>query len=334
LLVLKADVTNEEQMRSIVAEARRRFGQINGVIHTASNTSGGIIQLKTLEAAHTALAPKLRGTLLLRSVLQDEPLDFIALFSNTLSITGALGQSDYCAANAFLDAFAHAEDAKGKTRVVAINWRLPHWEDWGELPAAGNSAMREEFAEVRAQFGIGLAEGLEAFERIMASSQSQIIVSTQEFPALMKRQKSLNKRALLDQQETRRDTSRVSFAAEDGNVLTGDELEQVVTSIWRELFGIERIGLEDNFFDLGGNSLLAIQLMAQLRQTFGLELPLNNLFEAPTVAGLATRIAESRLKEQEAAEIERLLREIESLDPQDLQASLALEVKSNGDTNL
>jgi acyl carrier protein len=110
-------------------------------------------------------------------------------------------------------------------------------------------------------------------------------------------------------------------------------LEQVVTSIWRELFGIERIGLEDNFFDLGGNSLLAIQLMAQLRQTFGLELPLNNLFEAPTVAGLATRIAESRLKEQEAAEIERLLREIESLDPQDLQASLAQEVKSNGDTN-
>jgi acyl transferase domain-containing protein/acyl carrier protein len=333
LLVLKADVTNEEQMRSVVAEARRCFGQINGVIHTASNTSGGIIQLKTLEASHTALAAKLRGTLVLRSVLQDAPLDFIALFSNTLSITGALGQSDYCAANAFLDAFAHAEAAKGKTRVVAINWRLPHWEDWGELPSAGNAVMREEFAEVRAAFGIGLAEGLEAFARIMASSQSQIIVSTQEFPALIERQKSLDKRALLDQQETRRAIAHTPFTADDGNVLSGDELEQVVTSIWRELFGIERIGLEDNFFDLGGNSLLAIQLMAQLRQTFELDLPLNNLFEAPTVAGLATRIAESRLKEQEAAEIERLLREIESLDPQDLQASLAQEVKSNGDTN-
>ena len=333
LLVLKANVTDEEQMRSVVAEARRRFGKINGVIHTASNTSGGIIQLKTLEASHTVLAPKLRGTLTLRSVLQDEPLDFIALFSNSLSITGALGQSDYCAANAFLDAFAHAEDAKGQTRVVAINWRLPHWEDWGELPAAGNSVMREEFAEVRAAFGISLAEGVEAFERIMASSQSQIVVSTQAFPALIEQQKSLDKRALLDQQGTRRDIAHTSLATDDGNALSGGELEQVVTSIWRELFGIEHIGLEDNFFDLGGNSLLAIQLMAQLRQTFGLELPLNNLFEAPTVAGLATRIAESRLKEQEAAEIERLLREIESLDPQDLQASLAQEVKSNGDTN-
>lgn len=329
LLVLKADVTNEEQMRSVVAEARRRFGQINGVIHTAFHTSGGIIQLKTLEASHTALALKLRGTLVLRSVLQDEPLDFIALFSNALSITGALGQSDYCAASAFLDAFAHAEDAKGKTRVVAINWRLPHWEDWGEHPAAGNSVMRAEFAEVRADFGIGLAEGVEAFERIMSSLQSQIIVSTQEFPALMEQQKSLNKWALHNQLETRRDKSHMSFASDDGKVLAGDELEQVVTSIWRELFGIEQISLEDNFFDLGGNSLLAIQLMAKLRKIFGLDLPLNNFFESPTVAGLAARITESRLKEHEAAEIERLLREIESLAPQDLQASLAQEVKSD-----
>jgi acyl transferase domain-containing protein/acyl carrier protein len=334
LLVLKADVANEEQMRSVVAEARRRFGRINGVIHTASNMSGGIIQLKTLEASHATLAPKLRGALALRSVLQDEPPDFVALFSNALSITGALGQSDYCAANAFLDAFAHATDAKGKTRVVAINWRLPQWEDWGELPSAGNSAMRAEFAEVRADFGLSLAEGLEAFERIMASSQSQIVVSTQDFPALIERQKSLYKKALLDQAETRRDTPHAAFANDDdGNPLAGDELEQLVTTIWRELLGVERINAADNFFDLGGNSLLAIQLIAQLRKTFGLDLPMSSLFEAPTVAGLATQIAESRLKEQEAAEIERLLREIESLAPQELQASLAQEVKTEGGTN-
>jgi acyl transferase domain-containing protein/acyl carrier protein len=331
LLVSPADVTNEEQMQSVVAEARRRFGRIEGVIHTASGMSGGIIQLKSLEAARTTLSRKLRGALVLRSVLQDEPPDFIALFSNTLSITGALGQSDYCAASAFLDAFAHAENAKGETRVVSINWRLPHWEGWDELPAVGNSAMRAEFAEVRADFGIGLAEGVEAFERIMASSQSQIIVSTQEFPALLERQKHLDQSARLEAREARHGKARTSIVADDGDAIAADELEQVVTGIWRELFGIERIGLTDNFFDLGGNSLLAIQLMAQLRKTFGLDLPLSNLFESPTVTGLATRIAESRLKEQEAAEIEQLLREIESLAPQDLQASLAQEVNSNGD---
>jgi acyl transferase domain-containing protein/acyl carrier protein len=332
LLVSKADVTNEEQMRGVVAEARRRFGRINGVIHTASGTSGGIIQLKTLESSRATLAPKLRAPLVLCSVLQDEPPDFIALFSNSLSVTGAPGQSDYCAAGAFLDAFAHAEDAKGKTRVVAIDWRLPQWEDWGELPAAGNATMRTEFAEVRADFGINPGEGAEAFERVILSSQPQIIVSTQEFPALLEQQKQLVQSALHDAGATRGDGSHASFNSDDGCAITGDELEQVVTSIWRELFGIERIGLADNFFDLGGNSLLAIQLMAQLRKTFGMDLPLSNLFESPTVAGLAGRIAESRLKEQEAAEIEQLLREIESLAPQDLEASLAREVKS-GDAN-
>lgn len=332
LLVLKADVTNEEQLRRVVAEARGRFGQINGVIHTASNMSGGIIQLKSLEAAHKALAPKLRGTLALCSALQDEPLDFIALFSNALSISGAPGQADYCAASAFLDAFAHAEAAKGKTRVVSIDWRLPHWEDWGELPATNNSSMRAELAEVREEFGIGLAEGLEAFERILASTQCQIIVSTQEFPALLERQKRLDESARRKQREAG-DTKHLTFASNDGSVLAGDELEQVVTGIWRELLGIERISRADNFFDLGGNSLLAIQLMSQLRKAFRLELPLSSLFEAPTVAGLATSIAGSRLREQEAAEIERLLREIESLDPQNLQASLAREVNSDADTN-
>jgi acyl transferase domain-containing protein/aryl carrier-like protein len=333
LFVMKADVTDEEQMRNVIAEARRRFDQINGVIHTASSPSGGIIQLKTVEAARAALAAKVRGALVLRSVLRDESPDFIVLFSNSLSITGALGQSDYCAANAFLDAFAHAADARGKTRVVAINWRLPRWEDWGELPPAGSSSMRVEFAEVRAAFGITPAEGVEAFERIVAGAQSQIIVSTQDFPALLEQQKRLDRKALLERREASREATGVPFVAGGGSVPAGDELEGIVTAIWRELFGIERINPTDNFFDLGGNSLLAIQLMAQLRKTFQLELPLSSLFEAPTVAGLAMRIVESRLKEQEAAEIERLLREIEALAPQELQASLAQEAPSDGDAN-
>ncbi len=334
LFVMKADVTDEEQMRNVVVEARRRFGRIDGVMHTASNPSGGIIQLKTLAASRAALAAKVRGALALRSVLRDEPLDFIALFSNALSVTGAPGQSDYCAANAFLDAFAHAEDAPGKTRVVAINWRLPHWEDWGELPAAaGSSSMRAEFAEARSAFGINAAEGVEAFERIMAGAQSQIIVSTQDFPALLAEQQRLDRKALRERREASRDASQAASVADGASVPAGDELEEIVTAIWRELFGIERISPADNFFDLGGNSLLAIQLMAQLRKTFQLELPLSSLFEAPTVTGLATRIVEARLKEQEAAEIERLLREIEALAPQELQASLAQEAPSDGDAN-
>jgi acyl carrier protein len=79
-------------------------------------------------------------------------------------------------------------------------------------------------------------------------------------------------------------------------------IEQAIADIWVGLLKVERVGLHDNFFTLGGHSLLAAQVVARLRSTFGLELPLRALFETPTVAGLAGRIEETvRLLEEVAA---------------------------------
>ena len=106
-----------------------------------------------------------------------------------------------------------------------------------------------------------------------------------------------------------------------------NEVEAAMTALWEELFGLQRLGVNDNFFELGGNSLLGIQLISRVRKDFQIELPLNTLFESPTAAGLAAAIADTRLREKEAEEIERLLREIESLSPAELQATLAQEWK-------
>ncbi|MFL6292628.1 MAG: amino acid adenylation domain-containing protein, partial [Thermoanaerobaculia bacterium] len=66
--------------------------------------------------------------------------------------------------------------------------------------------------------------------------------------------------------------------------------EERLLAIWREVLGIERLGVHDSFFDLGGHSLLATQLMARLRESFGIEVHLRTLFQAPTVAGLAAAL--------------------------------------------
>jgi aryl carrier-like protein len=63
--------------------------------------------------------------------------------------------------------------------------------------------------------------------------------------------------------------------------------EAVLAQLWAELLQVERIGVHDDFFDLGGKSLVAMRMIGRLREAFGVDVPLRNLFEHPTVAGLA-----------------------------------------------
>jgi acyl carrier protein len=77
-------------------------------------------------------------------------------------------------------------------------------------------------------------------------------------------------------------------------------LEAQLAAMWSELLGVERVGARDNFFDLGGHSLLTTQLISRLRDAFQLEVPLPTFFEDPTVAGLAQAIELARWAEEVA----------------------------------
>ncbi|MEH2068926.1 MAG: beta-ketoacyl synthase N-terminal-like domain-containing protein [Nostoc sp.] len=70
-----------------------------------------------------------------------------------------------------------------------------------------------------------------------------------------------------------------------------DEIEQKIADIWQELLGIKHIGINDNFFDLGGDSLIAVQILSRLRQTFSIQLTVASLLESPTIAEIAPKLA-------------------------------------------
>ena len=129
VLVQRADVTDLDQMTRVIAEARQRFGEIDGVVHAAGVLDDGPIQLKTRKAAERVLAPKVVGTLVLEEALAGRALDFLLLFSSVSAFAGMAGQVDYAASNAFLDAYARYRSARDGTLAVTVNW--PAWRQVG-----------------------------------------------------------------------------------------------------------------------------------------------------------------------------------------------------------
>ncbi|MEO1447314.1 MAG: phosphopantetheine-binding protein, partial [Cyanobacteria bacterium J06635_11] len=104
----------------------------------------------------------------------------------------------------------------------------------------------------------------------------------------------------------------------------GNDVEASIATIWRDLLGIEKVGVNDNFFDLGGHSLLAIQVISRLREAFPVEIEMRNLlFEAPTVAKIAAVIAEQLPQENELDEMAALLAEVQTLSTEEIQAQLS-----------
>jgi acyl transferase domain-containing protein/acyl carrier protein len=292
VLVLQADVADPAQARRAVEETVRHFGTLNGVIHAAGVPGAGLIERKTLAEAAAVLAPKVLGTLALEQALEGLEIDFLALFSSIAAISGGgPGQVDYCAANAFLDAFAQAR-ASGRRLTVSIDWGEWRWDAWGAARSGPDAGLSAFFRDNRSRVGIAFEEGTEAFRRILSLRSPQVVVSTQDLDGFLELGRSFTAVRAGEQMERDRASGPAHPRPALGTsyVAPGDGLQRRMAAIWQELLGIDRVGIHDNFFDLGGNSLLGISLIARIRKDLETELSRHALYEAPTVSALVERI--------------------------------------------
>ena len=333
VLLESADVTDIERMREVLDHARERFGSIDGVIHTAGVAGGGLIELKEPHVADAVLAPKVLGTLVLDELLKDTPLDFFILCSSLASVLGGIGQADYVAANSFLDAFAYQRNLKDGAFTVSINW-----DTWQQVGMAANAAVPSGLEQERSENlkqGILPLEGADVLGRILSgSTSSRVIVSSKDLTLrilqsrLVKIEEHLpetKSKSLSQPAHSRPELAKAYLAPRD-------ETEQRIVEIWQDLFGIDGIGIEDDFIELGGHSLLATQLLSRLRETFQVEISLRMLFEAPTVAELAACITRNGEDSKAAGSVvqriqrndeEQLLSKLDELSEDEVNALLS-----------
>jgi acyl carrier protein len=99
------------------------------------------------------------------------------------------------------------------------------------------------------------------------------------------------------------------------------EIEQTLAQIWAEVLGVERVGRNDNFFDLGGHSLSAFQIALKVQQAWNMDFPLNTFLDAPVLAAQAQRLEEQLLAGADQSELERLVEEIEQIPEKGTQLS-------------
>jgi acyl carrier protein len=101
-------------------------------------------------------------------------------------------------------------------------------------------------------------------------------------------------------------------------------LEEQVADIWRTVLRVDRVGVDDNFWDLGGHSLIATRVLARVRDTFGIDLPLQSLFTTPRLAEFAAAVGQSVLASQ-AEDAADLLSELDGLSEEEIRSLLAAE---------
>jgi acyl transferase domain-containing protein/thioesterase domain-containing protein/acyl carrier protein/SAM-dependent methyltransferase len=259
-IYLCADVTDAAQMARVRDRVLEKWGQVHGVIDSAFVLRDGTIRGMEEEKFRAALDPKLKGTATALWTFREDPLDWFALFSSSISFTAGPGQSNYAAGSTGQDALGLCWNGEGRWPVRVINWGY-----WGQVGSVASEFYRERAAAL----GVGsieAGEGIEAFRQILAGGREQVaFIKTGARP-----------------------TAAPAAAAQP---ITGDAAEYVRGVISATL-QLTTDDFDDDrpFEEYGVDSLVSVTILAQLEGDLG-SLDKTMLFEHNTARKLAAHLA-------------------------------------------
>ena len=275
---IQCDISQKAQVSRMIREVDRTMPGLRGIVHSAGVIDDGILLQQDWSRFKKVMSPKLKGAWNLHRQTQGRDLDFFVLFSSLASVMGSPGQSNYAAANAFLDALAHHRRAMGLPGL-SINWG-----PWSEVGMA--AALSEADRKRHLRSGINFIEpekGIKALESLIWSAHIQVGVLSVDWMRFFKDMESgsipnllLDIEKGLRKQKQQSVSRRGEFLRTLRETAPSERIEVLSAHISREV--IKALGLsgevvidaDQGFSEMGLDSLMAVEISNRLQDSMKL----------------------------------------------------------------
>ncbi|MDG9667724.1 SDR family NAD(P)-dependent oxidoreductase [Hahella sp. CR1] len=301
--VTAADVTDVNAMGALLDELCDRYGAIDALIHAAADMSQAQEQPISADLAQTwetMIQAKVEGVRALSGLVTQRPVRRVVCMSSLAALLGGYQMGAYAAANLVMD-LEVAQCAARSDANHGAKWLSLNWDAWRPHSASGlgmgaNAKIAQEFFDksALAANAIDSKEGFLALEHALRLSDAVLQMEEEHQVAISTL--SLKSRFYRLYHPRRKAPGHDAGACSrphsvppgsSGDLAPGDHAELMLCDILGELLAVPILNVKDNFFDLGGDSLIATQAISRIRERCGADLSLADFFKCPSVRELA-----------------------------------------------
>lgn len=313
----QTDITDRSQIQAMLTRLEG-MPPVRGVVHGAGVLDDGMLTQQTWERYQKVLAPKVLGSSLLAELLPADTLDFMVCHSSIASMLGSVGQSNYAAANAFMDGLMRSRNPESRSLSI-------HWGPWAQ---AGMAASLDE-TQKRRMRQIGLetltpVQGNAALDRLLGHNHANagvVSIDWQTYAGALPANQNNPFLEEVDSQQQGTPTAQIPLTEELEELVLverEDHLMHTVRHLAAGVLGLhsaDAVKVAQSFFDLGMDSLTAVEFKNGLEGRLGRSVRTSLVFDFPTPREMTDHLKEKVLADLFTVAEEKLVEETADTDP-------------------
>jgi acyl transferase domain-containing protein/acyl carrier protein len=330
----RADVGDFEQLQSVIDEIEKSMPALKGIVHAAGTLDDGFLLQLDQQRFKSVMVPKVNGGWNLHLLTRNIPLDFFVVFSSATSVLGSPGQSNYAAANAFLDSLAFYRQRQGLA-ALSINWGA-----WSEVGLAARADTMSYLSRAGMQ-SFRPTQGVKALEYIIQQNSAQLValpVKWNEFFSSLPAKFQLPLLSQIAREGPQRSKYKIDeellrkLLAAQPEERTGLIESYMIEQSARVLgFSQSQLDPVKPLTDLGLDSLMALEMKNRVESSLGITLPISALLQGPSIreiAGVVSTQLSVTYPQEESQAISEVLEEVMQLSEEEAEALLQSKLES------